>query len=213
MIPADKPLFVALLTSVHDMYRKDVSTFAVSVWWSACESFSLEQLQKAFTAHAMDPERGHFAPMPADIVRVLRGTQTDRSLIAWGKVLDAIQRVGAYASVVFDDGAIHAAISDMGGWTKVCRSDEKELPFLQKRFTDAHKAYAARPELAYPSVLIGEHEHTNRMNGKPVAPPALVGDPRKAQLVLAGGTDGPKTMITTFHAAATPLRIGKGEAA
>ena len=57
-----------------------------------------------------------------------------------------MQRVGAYRSVAFDDGAIHAAIEDMGGWPAVCRGKADELPFLQKRFTDLHRAYSSRPE-------------------------------------------------------------------
>jgi hypothetical protein len=52
-------------------------------------------------------------PKPADIVRNLQGTASDRSLIAWGKLLEAMRRVGAYRSVAFDDGAIHAAVEDM----------------------------------------------------------------------------------------------------
>ena len=158
----------------------------------------MEQVTKAMTAHAMDPERGQFAPKPADIVRQLHGTQTDRSLIAWGKVLDAMQRVGAYRSVAFDDGAIHSAIEDLGGWAKVCRSTQNELPFIQKRFCESHRAYASRPDSRHSSMLIGEHEAANRAAGKAVSPPILIGDPEAARMVLAFGESGPKTRITQF---------------
>lgn len=191
----DKPAFKDLITQALAFYRQDVSGFTLTVWWQACAPFSMEQVHKAFTAHAIDAERGRFPPMPADIVRQLQGTQTDRSLIAWGKVLDAMQRVGAYSSVVFDDGAIHAAIEDMGGWSKVCRSTMDELPFVQKRFTEAHRAYSARPGISFPAKLLGEHEVANRMQGKRVAPPMLVGDPAKAKEVMALGLEGPKTQI------------------
>ena len=98
MNASDKRAFKDLITQAMAFYRQDVSTFSLGVWWSACEAFSLEQVGKAFTAHATDAERGRFAPMPADIVKHLQGTQTDRSLMAWGKVLEGIQRVGAYQS-------------------------------------------------------------------------------------------------------------------
>lgn len=189
--------FQALLTDALAFYRQDVSEFALSVWWGACRPFTLEQVRKAFTAHATDAERGRFPPMPADIVKHLQGTQTDRSLIAWGKVLEAIQRVGAYQSVGFDDPAIHAAVEDLGGWTTICRGTTAELPHLQRRFCEAHRAYTGRGSFAFPAYLIGESEAANRTAGKRVAPPVLIGNPDRAAEVLRLGHAGPRNTITS----------------
>lgn len=208
MKPTDKPAFAQLLTDALAFYRQDLSTFALGVWWQACEAFDMEQVAKALTAHAMDPDRGQFAPKPADMVRVLRGTLADRSLIAWGKVLDAMQRVGAYRTVVFDDGAIHAAISDMGGWPAICRGNVDELQFAQKRFCDLHRAYSARPDSAYPAQLLGEHDLANRLNGHPADAPTLIGDPQRAQAVERLGCEGPKTAITAVDMLPALKRIG-----
>lgn len=188
--------FQALLTDALAFYRQDVSEFALSVWWQSCRPFSLEQVQKAFTVHATDAERGRFPPMPADIVKHLQGTQTDRSLMAWGKVMEGIQRVGAYQSVGFDDPAIHAAVEDLGGWTTICRSTMQELPHLQRRFTEAHRAYSGRQSFPYPAYLIGESEAANRTAGKRVAPPVLIGNPQRAAEVQRLGHAGPRNAIT-----------------
>ena len=69
--PHDKPAFVELLTQALGFYGQAVSPFAVSVWWQACQGVELDQVRRALTAHAMDPDRGHFAPKPADVVRQL----------------------------------------------------------------------------------------------------------------------------------------------
>lgn len=200
MKASDRPKFAQLLTDALAFYRQDVSRFALDVWWAACENFELEQVSKALTAHAMDPDRGQWAPKPADLVRVLRGTLVDRSLIAWGKVLDAIQRVGAYQSVAFDDPAIHVAITDMGGWPQVCRSNADDLPHLQRRFCELHRAYSVRPETPYPARLVGVAEADNRHAGQAVAPPMLVGDAVRAQQLMAHGTAGSKTAISVASA-------------
>ena len=71
--------FQRLLTDALAFYGKDVSTFALSVWWEACQPFDMEQVRKAMTTHATDPEHGQFAPKPADIVKALQGTKTDRA--------------------------------------------------------------------------------------------------------------------------------------
>jgi hypothetical protein len=175
MQPSDKQKFLTVLAGVHDFYAKELSTYAGQVWWQACERFDVEQVTKALSAHLMDADRGQWLPKPADIVRQLQGTHTDRSLMAWGKVHEAIQRVGAYASVDFGDDATHAAIMDMGGWTVLCRSTVDELPFLQRRFCEAHRVYAQRGAEQAPRVLIGEHESQNRLAGKPTAQPVVLG--------------------------------------
>lgn len=208
MTESDRQELGTLLTQALGFYGQTLSPFALGVWWQACQGFELGQVRKALTAHALDPDRGHFPPKPSDLVRVLRGTSADRSLVAWGKVLDAMKRVGAYRSVVFDDGAIHAAVSDMGGWPQICRSDEDELPFTQRRFCELHRVYSARPDTAYPGRLIGEHEAQNRLNGYEPAPPMLIGDAQRAQAVERLGSDGAKTAITAADAVPAIKRIG-----
>lgn len=203
---ADKPQFMKLLTDVMAFYRQDVSPFALSVWWQAAQPFDFEQVSKALTAHAMDPERGQFAPKPADLVRQLQGTNSDRSLIAWGKVLDAMQRVGAYSSVVFDDPVIHAVIEDLGGWVKLCRSEMNEIQFVQKRFCDSYKAYAGRSEgISYPGKLMGAHDIENVKGGYRSQQPVLIGNAEKAKQVLRLGAVGPKTEFTQLGSSSALL--------
>lgn len=200
--------FGMALSACAELYGKTVSEGAMSLWWQVLERFDVESVERAFREAVESPDSGQFMPRPADIVRRIDGTSSDRSLIAWGKVLDAIQRVGAYQSVVFDDGAIHAAISDMGGWPAICRGNVDELQFTQKRFCDLHRAYAMRPGSPYPSRLIGEHEAQNRINGFEPAPPLLIGDAARAQDVARLGSAGSKTTITSISVANSVKRIG-----
>lgn len=199
---------VALITEVLAFYGQETSRFALQVWLQACDGRSVEEVRKALGRHATDPERGVFAPKPADLVRELAGTQTDRALLAWGKVHEAMQRVGAYTSVVFDDGAIHAAIEDIGGWPSICRSSIEELPHLQRRFCASYKAYAGRPDLPYPPRLMGEHEAINRHTGKLLAAPAYVGDAQRAAEVERLGSSRSRVAITTA-VQTIPLRLAQ----
>lgn len=204
MQPTDRAAFKSLLSDAMAFWRKDVSTFALGVWWEACKGFDIEQVSKAITAHAMEPESGRFAPMPADIVKHLHGTRTDRSLVAWGKAMQAVAQVGSWGSVTFDDPAIHAAIEDMGGWPKLCATTNDELPFVQKRFCETHRAYAARPDVPHVPVLRGNHDANNARLGV-LSKPTLIGDPARAAAIAAGpGAD--RARIT--HAAdSLPARI------
>lgn len=198
MQPTDHPALVSLVTDALAYYRQPVSTFTLSVWMQACQPFTMEQVSKAMTAHATDPERGQFAPKVADIIRILQGTHTDRAQLAWGKALEAMSSVGAYTDVVFDDPAIHAAIEDLGGWPKVCRTETKELSYLQHRFCESHKAYTGRGTFEYPRRLAGDRspDYEYEKKGLKLPRPALIGDEARCKAVYQGGNAAGKTAIT-----------------
>lgn len=187
--------FGQLVTAALAYYRQDATPFTLDVWWQGCRPFSLEQLRKALTAHATDPDRGQFAPKVADVVRVLGGTHTDRSLMAWGRVFDAMSSVGAYTDVVFDDSAIHAAIADCGGWTKICRSEMKEISYLQHQFCQAYRAYGVREGYDYPRVLNGDRspDEVYAKRGLKPPKPTVIGDLGRARLVYRGGAEKAKS--------------------
>jgi len=73
MIDRDRPAFAALLTDALAFYGKDASPFALDVWWQACKAFPLDVVRQAISRHAMDAERGRFAPLPADVIAQIEG--------------------------------------------------------------------------------------------------------------------------------------------
>lgn len=193
----DKQALTELVSQVLAYYRQPVSEFTLSVWWSACQPYSLEQIRKAMTAHATNPDGGQFAPKVADLVRILEGTHTDRAMLAWGKAHEAMSAVGAYQDVVFDDPAIHAVVEDLGGWPKLCRTELKDLGYVQKRFCDGHKAYTGRGEFVFPRRLMGDRSPDHEWEAKGLKPPrpALIGDREKAAAVFLNGSSAGKTAI------------------
>lgn len=197
MRDSEKLKFGETLTDVMGFYKQDLSPFALSVWWQACQSFDFEQVAKALTAHAMDPDRGQFPPKPADIVRQLAGTRTDKAMIAWGKAIDAASRVGAYTDVVFDDPAIHATIEDLGGWPKFCRTETAELSYLQHRFSESYRAYIGRDGIEYPRRLTGDRspDEVYIKRGLPAPKPAVIGDVEVARQVYRLGSKTGKTSV------------------
>ncbi|MBS3018558.1 hypothetical protein DJFAAGMI_01290 [Comamonas sp. PE63] len=197
---SDRPLFAQLITDVLAYYRLDASRFVLELWWNACQGFEMEQIRQAVQRHCIDPEHGQFAPKVADIARVLQGTTTDRAAIAWGKVHEAMSAVGAYSDVVFDDPAIHAVIEDLGGWPKVCRTELKELSYLQHRFQLAHRAYSDSGQFEYQRRLPGDRspDHEFASRGLALPRPALVGNRERAMAVLTNGSAAGKTRISTL---------------
>lgn len=178
---------VEILAGVYSFYRADLSEFQVRAWLRVLDGKRLEQISDAFDSHLTNPDSGQFLPKPADIVRALDGTRADRSSLAWAKVLTAIQRVGAYATVAFDEPAIHNALQDLGGWPTVCRTTLDDLPHLERRFHASYRAHRAAGS-AHPGRLIGLIDATNGAKFG-FDRPVLIGDATEAARVAETGTE------------------------
>jgi hypothetical protein len=182
MSPSQKGDFYALIADVLGYWKQDVSEFALTVWWNGCQRYEFDEVARALSDHATDPDKGQFAPKVADIVRILGGTKTDRSLREWGRVHEAMGRVGAYTDVDFGDGATHAAIRDMGGWPKLCRTNTDQLSYLQHRFCELYKANDGRENDL--TALMGDRSPDDLYRKRGLPPPTALkiagGNPAKA---------------------------------
>ena len=49
MIETDKSAFATLMTDALAFYGKDVSRFALDVWWQSCQPFDFDQVARALT--------------------------------------------------------------------------------------------------------------------------------------------------------------------
>ena len=190
--------FALLIAGVYAYHRQPCSDALIGMYWRGCQHWDLEQVRRAVDSLTRDPEAGKFPPKIGDITRMLEGTSTDRAALAWGKAFEAMGSVGAYTDVVFDDPAIHAVIEDLGGWPKVCRTEARELGYLQHRFCESHRAYTGRGAFPYPRRLMGDRSPDSEWErkGLPLPSPALVGDPVAARRVFEGGEVAGKTLIT-----------------
>ncbi|MCM1128975.1 MAG: DUF6475 domain-containing protein [Alistipes senegalensis] len=193
MTQDDFEKFEDMLSGVGEVYGKELSEFALAIWWEALKGYDLTAMRNALSRYVTNPDNGQFMPKPADVVRMMGGTTTDRALLAWEKVDRTVRQVGVYKDVVFDDALIHRVLQDMGGWIRLGDKKESEWPFVAKEFETRYRGYALRglaPE--YPAVLTGIANAHNRREGFKCDEPVLMGDPEKAKQVIALGGDGKK---------------------
>jgi hypothetical protein len=208
MKQSDRGAFASLIAGIYAYHRQAVSDAIITVWWNGCQRWELEEVTKAINALTQDAEAGKYLPKIGDVTRVLQGTTTDKAAMAWGKVQGAMGSVGCYQDVCFDEPAIHAAIVDIGGWQKVCRTTYDEQSYLQHRFALAYKAYTERGTFEYPRMLNGDRGSLDLFQKRGLMPPepVLVGDPKQAKFVLAnGGAGGP---AISFSRVSDVLAIG-----
>ena len=193
------------MIGVMSFYGRDLSEFAMDVWWSALSRYDMTAVMQAFNRWLMNPDHGQFPPKPADVLKMLGGGTQDQALVAWSKVDRAARSVGTYSSVVFDDPLIHRVISEMGGWVGIGQKSEDDGPFVAKEFENRYRGYAMRSEAPeYPPVLIGIAEAYNGSKGFKSDPPRLIGNAERARSVMLGGSNAP---LVALHPASSALRL------
>lgn len=177
------------IEGVHSFYNKELSAFALDVWWNALKAYDLSAVIDSFNRHLMNPDSGQWLPKPADIVKMFGGRTQDRAMQAWSKVDRAVRHVGNYESVAFDDPLIHRVIHEMGGWIGFGQKTEDDWPFVAKEFENRYRGYAMRSEVPdYPPVLIGIADAHNSGKGLKTDLPRLIGNASAAEVVMTNGS-------------------------
>lgn len=199
MRPEDRAEFARVITGAYDFYGKELSDFALSVWWQSMQQFDLVAVREALGKHCMNPDTGQFLPRPADVVRMMEGSTLDSAVVAWTKVDRAVQVVGTYATVAFDDPLIHRVLTDMGGWPQLGRKPADEWPFVAKEFQTRYRGFKTRKEKPeYPPKLPGIFDMHNDQRGFSQQPVTLIGNTEQAKRVYLGGDDKPQLTFKTL---------------
>lgn len=181
---SDGVKFAGLMTAISEMYSKPITDFGMDMWFDDLKDYDIDQVTRAFQAHRKDPVSGKYMPKTADIIRHIDGLPTEIATQAWLKVIHAIKCGGAWASVKFDDTAIHATIETMGGWTLLCGMTNDELPFKQREFEKIYTEKVKFPIGYVSKHLAGYAEIQNHSQGLPVQPPLLIGNHQDVNKML-----------------------------
>ncbi len=184
----DKKRFAELMAGLAQTFVTDISTQDLENYWRFLRAYPIASIEKAILAYCVSPEGHKFMPKPGEIVAALNGKNSEKSLLAWTKVIKAIRKVGASKTVIFDDSIIHSVIDDMGGWIRLCGLQERELIFQQREFERLYQCHVNHPRMEYPRQLAGIVETTNAASGYALQQdPVLIGDAVQASLVFKQG--------------------------
>lgn len=188
MREADMEGFGQMMAAIYDLYGRQFSEYALSIWWNALKGYDLKAISDALSRYVVNADCGQFVPKPADVVRMIGGTTSDRALLAWEKVDKAVRHLGVYKDVVFDDPLIHRVLQDMGGWIQLGNKKESEWPFVAKEFETRYRGYAYQGVTPpYLPVMTGLASWKNAQAGYASEGVCLIGDTARARFCLEGG--------------------------
>jgi len=177
-------MFRNYMTMLGELFDKEISDVLKSAYWQALDPYADIDVEAAFKRLVTTAK---FFPKPAEIIEAIRGPQQDRAVLAWAKVNQAVKDHGPYASVRFDDPAIHSTLELMGGWAQFQDCSLDEWKWRQKEFERLYPMMVRRGN--HPESLPGICEIENVGRGYESPSAVMVGD-GKTRLRLVEAKEG-----------------------
>lgn len=149
-----------LLAMLAEVFDKALSTAASEAYFGVLKGYEIGAVRLAVEQAI---RRCQFFPRPVQLIDFLEGgTVEDRAMLAWGRVLGALEAHGTGQSVDFGDPALHAAVVAVGGWgiEGWGRWDEAEEGYTRSAFLRAYRAFHNAPTRAL-AYLPGRFEQVN----------------------------------------------------
>ncbi len=162
----DKKAFEQIMITLQDIYGssgKPLTELRMSFYWKSLEDLSIEEINNAIIEISKTRTIQTF-PTPAEIREAVRGKADDRAELAFETLIGAIQSVGPWGSVIFQDGIIAQCVDAMGGWDEVNNWLTADRQWHRKEFIQLYKIHERRGRLG-PAKIVGLHEANNRING------------------------------------------------
>lgn len=174
MTPSDAGMFATVLAELGEVYSEAVSPVRARLYFEALSDLTLDEVRAAAVRVV---KTSRFFPKPAELLEAIQGSESDHAEQAWALVLRAMEQVGPYQSVDFDDEAIHECVRRIfGGWPDACLMELSDAPFRHAEFLKLYRAVRRRHLI--PKPIPGLLEMDNRAKGflRHIPEPVMLGD-------------------------------------
>lgn len=190
MTQADLERFYQVMAATAELHGRSLSEAVMAMYFEDLAPYPMEAVVEALRRHRRNPQHGQFFPKPADLIRALEGSHEERALMAFNRLVAAMDRVGAYQSPDFSDRVLHQVVEDMGGWPLICRTWlTEERSYRLKEFSERYRALISLGRLDGPKYLVGLQEESNQERFPMWVPtPALIGE--RGELISGGVAAG-----------------------
>lgn len=163
----DDKEFALLMAALAQNFESECPTTKVKLYSSFLSDLEIGQLKVAIDKIINESIYPKFPTIGA-IRQAAFGSTDEQAILAWRKVFRAVQCVGQYRSIQFDEPVIHSVIELMGGWENLCIMQQKDVQWREKEFINVYKSLRGK-RLRHAEYLPGICELQNMQKGYPEA--------------------------------------------
>lgn len=170
-----------------ELFEKEATAIMQAVYFKALSQHEIGQVSKAIEAAIVSCR---FFPKPVELLELIEGggkqALEDAGHLAAVVVINAVKRVGAYNTVVFEDPVTAAVVQDgFGGWVRVCAElATKSEKWFAKDFAELYQVFR-RGGRTFNGKLLGILEVYNMERGfnAYIPDPVMIGGAGSQKLI------------------------------
>lgn len=172
--------FIKNLLGMAELFDKELSVTLQDLYWKLFkDSVEDDEFEEMCGRAAVTLK---FWPKPAELLGFIQGSEEAQALEAWETLFNAIQRIGPYDSIRFQDPRITRAVESLGGWQGVCLWENKDLGYKRHEFLRTYQALTGDAGPPRPMAGLIE-EHNRAIDRKDHIPaPVVVGGDKPLQI-------------------------------
>lgn len=168
MTQNDAKKFAEIMAYLGIIFGKELTAAAIKIYFTTLNDLPIEEIQEAAVYIANNRTITGTFPLPAEFRLAKQESIEDKAEIAWTALLWAIEHVGSWPSVQFDDPVLHDVVKILGGWLRVCSADgdiyntdwhTANLTWRRKDFLSLYRIMAKND--THDPYLIGEQQAAN----------------------------------------------------
>lgn len=130
MTTDDGPQFFSRLLALGELFRTELSPALQTIYFSALESLSLEDVLSACNQAA---QYCRFMPKPVELREFILGSTDDGIEKAWLEYKRLARQIGGYQSPTMDAALAETLVAVFGSWEGACWSDFTPEMWTAKR--------------------------------------------------------------------------------
>lgn len=182
---------------------KELTFKQIRYWHEMLNDLPFEVARQAIIVTLRDYQYAGFPPV--GLVRKNAGatqgqalSSSDRARIAFAAVKSAVAKYGGYATVIFDDPIVTAAIRHLGGWVRICDTESGEK-FDTWLWQDFERVYNALLKTGIRAIeaepLPGICETENGERGRLAVESIPINLPKISEKLIRGEIREPKRLV------------------
>ena len=138
--------FAKFFESILYAYYNNPQLEKTIIYYHVLKDYDLDVVKTAFMKII---KRSKYFPTVSEVVKEIEKKRDirDMALIAYLKVINAMNRIGPYKSIIFDDPVIHLVVDALGGWAEISKIPISQVERFKAEFINLYTIFSEKADL------------------------------------------------------------------
>lgn len=150
MTNEEKDFLCELIYAMGENFSANLSETGVKLYVATLSQYKISEIREA-ADKIIRHRKYKNMPTIGEFLEYIHGNTDENAELEASKIMTAIQRIGPYRSVFFENATTQAVIEQYGGWPALINESEKypNMALFKKEIAKTYKALAREGKCSY----------------------------------------------------------------